>query len=198
MRKLLVLVLVVFQVLELAAQVQWDYRSGFVVLANKDTLYGEIRVFPMNTRVTKIKFIEKGADVRREYTALDLLSFNYWQDLTYESIERPISGLFGTTYTWFFALRRVTGAINLLKLNITSGEERFYIQNTKYGLTELKDPIEMIHNQVFRDNQYWRAIAKYTNDVPAFQSRIAACGFDEESLVDLISEYNAHYGDKKD
>ncbi len=197
MRKLLVLVLVVFQVLELAAQVQLFYRSGSVVLANKDTLYGEIMPVPMNSRVTKIMFREKGVGFGKVYNALDLLSFNYWPDVTYESIERPINGLLGTTYTWFFAHRRVTGSINLLKLNITSGEERFYIQNTKYGLTELKDPIEMIHNQVFRDNQYWRVIAKYTNDVPEFQSRIAVCGFDEESLVALISEYNALVGDKK-
>jgi len=184
------LVLVVFQVLVVDAQVQMDYYIGSIVLANKDTLYGEVGLVPMNSRITKVKFREKGASVGRVYTALDLLSFNYWPNVTFESIERPSIGLLGTTYTWFFAHRRVTGAINLLKLNITSGEERFYIQNTKYGLTELKDPIEMIHNQVFRDNQYWRVIAKYTNDVPEFQSRIAVCGFDEESLVALISEYN--------
>lgn len=197
MKKCIVLVGLLLQVMMVAAQVQLDYRSGYVVLANKDTLYGEIGQLPTNSKIAKVHFREKGARVDKLYSAFDLLSYNFWPDVTYESMELPTYRQKDTIYTWHFALRRLSGAIKLLKLNSTSGEDRFFVQNQKYGLSELKNPIETINNQVFRDNRYMSVLAKYTNDVPDFQSRIAAYGYDEENLVALISEYNVHFGENK-
>jgi hypothetical protein len=195
----LLLVLICLQVIVfvLDAQVQMDYISGSVVLASKDTLYGEIRQFPLNDRVRKVYFREKGTRDEKVYSAYDLLSFHFLPDVTYESFELPNYRQMDTTYTWYFALKRVAGAINLFKLNITSGEVRFFVQNAKYGLSELKYPIETINNQVFRDNRYMAVLGKYTSDVPSFQSRIASYAYDEKNLVALISEYNVRFGENK-
>jgi len=177
-----------------SAQVQLEYGSGYVVLAKNDTLYGQIRKAPYNTYLTKIYFKEKNSTTDKIYTPYELNCFHYDPDVTMESVEVRSVNEKDTTYKWRFALRRLSGPVELLLLYSRNGEARYFVQNKAFGLSELTNPIETIHDQIFRNNKYLTILAKYTNEVPGFQDRIRNSTFDEESLVALISDYNRNFG----
>jgi hypothetical protein len=194
MKKGVLLVGMVLLLQWVTGQVQIDYQAGYVVLLNNDTVYGELKKLPYPSLISSVQFKEKGTSHDTTYTADAIKSFHFDPNTTFEAIQIKSINKKDTSDRSYFALRKLTGVVNFFILYLPNSDERYFVSNTDYGLCELKQPLETISDQVFSNKRYLSTLTKYLQDVPALQSKIQNCSFYEGSMLNLISEYNGHFG----
>lgn len=193
MKKNIVLIGLLLQFLMVVAQVQIDNKPGFIVLANNDTVYGELKQLPYPSLISKVVFKAKDALVDTTYTTEAIKSFHFEPNVTFEAIEIRSIRQKDTTDRKYFALRKLSGTVDFFILYMPDSEERYFVRSTDYGLTELKQPIETVYNKVYSNKRYLSVLTKYLGGVPEFQSKVLNCSYYEGSFVKLISAYNDYF-----
>lgn len=177
----------------LVAQERMDFQEGYVVLANNDTVYGALKKLPYPNLNSTVSFKERNSTIEKAYTTEEIKSFHFEPDLTFEAIRIRLISRKDTTDRMFFALRKLTGRVDLFVLYLPNEKERYYVRDNEFGLAELKQPVETIHDKVYSNKRYLSTLAKYLSGVPDFQSKILTCNYYENAFVRLISEYNRHF-----
>lgn len=178
----------------LVAQERMDFQEGYVVLANNDTVYGALKKHPYPNLNSTVSFKERNSAIEKAYTTEEIKSFHFEPDLTFEAIRIRLIYRKDTTERMYFALRKLTGRVDLFVLYLPIEKERYFVRNTEFGLAELKQPIETIQDKVYSNRRYLTTLAKYLKDVPDLQSKIQTCNYYENAFVRLISEYNGNFG----
>jgi len=194
MKRILLLAGFLLLVLTITSQVKIDYKPGYVVLINNDTVYGTLKTVPFPSLYTKVQFKGNKDVVDKTYSTDKVKSFHFEPGTTFEALVIRSMNQKDSTELTCFALRKLTGTVDLFIVYQPNGEERFFVRNSDYGLSELKQPIETIQNQVFANKQYLSVLTKYLGNVPEFKVKVMQCSYYEGSFEKLISQYNAHFG----
>ncbi len=172
---------------------QKDFRSGYVILLNGDTLSGEIDYRGDLLMDSICRFRNTGNNVENEYLPGDIRAYRFAGDKYFVSRKirdnKPV-----------FLEFLIHGDLDVFYNRDESGDH-FYIEKEGMELVELPyvEKIVYVNEKPFKyqSKEHIHILEHYLDDVPGFTERIESMKkLNEESLVRLASEYNAISGDK--
>jgi hypothetical protein len=194
MKRLFILTGILFQFLIIKGQVNIDFSKGFIIKNNRDTIFGELKQEPYSEMSSKVPFIAASGSSIINFTPNDLFGFYLQPNTYFESIKINLAKEKDTITSNYFALKIISGAIDFLIVYLPDGGEKYFVRSKVLGITELQQLTEIRGNQKFIDNKYILTLAKYMYNNLKFQTRIRNCSFHQNSIINLISDYNSALG----
>lgn len=187
------------------SQTNFQARKGYIITNTNDTIQGEIIYNPCSYSKDKLIFTNSNNDEAKEYLPEHLIGFKIEPDLNYKVISVKENELKVSVESKHFVLRAVEGEIEFLVLYLDNGEERFFIRNDEFGLTELLQ-IVVIENGVKRTTEKYKSeLGKYFYKYPEFQKKLRKINLSYHPISRIIYEHNQkfnkptfHVAEKKD
>ena len=187
MKKILILICIVF-IQKVYAQS--DYREGFVILKNGDTISGFINYRITDSQFKKIEFKKTLESKKTEYTPLLIKAYGYKKNELFNSKKIKDSNYDDT----FFLETLVSGKITLFRLY-----DDFYIEkdNILTWLDNKKRTLYRNGKDYIFDPKRYKGILQYLlSDCFKIKKEIKNTKYLESNLVLLISGYNSCNGTK--
>jgi hypothetical protein len=167
---------------------QSDYRPGFIITNNNDTVYGLIDYSGETVNFKSCKFKYKDADIPVKYLPFDIISYRFLDDKFYISKEIYLNGEKEKRFLEFL----LHGIVDLYYYQDVNGEF-FYIQKED-TLIELKNTkVKTYINGVeyYKKDKKYIGILKYLFiDAPEIQNKIDNLSLDRKSLIKITEDYN--------
>ena len=188
MKKLLI---IIYAALSLNTNIlaQSDYRPGFVILNNNDTIDGLIDFNGdyKNENLCRFKF--KAEDRFTEYKPFEIVGYRFLDDKFYISKEININGKKENKFLEFL----VHGIVDLYSYREINGVH-FFIQKESEGLIELKKTEYKTFvdgNEFIRKDLKYIGLLKYLfADAPEIQNEIELVNVDRKSLTYIAVAYH--------
>ncbi|GAB6011381.1 hypothetical protein [Viscerimonas tarda] len=187
MKKILI-TLLLFSSLILA-NAQSNYKAGYVITNNNDTLKGliDFRSDEANAKICKFKTSETAEEQRLQPG--EIKAFRFIDEGKYyvsraASIQDKAENLF-IEYL-------VQGKVNMYYYKQGSENEYYFLEKedgTLHPFTKKAD--EIVQNKKVTDNKYKGVLLYLLQDCPPINNKIEKTGFDRESMVELAKEYHA-------
>lgn len=166
---------------------QTDFRAGYVVNENNDTLLGEIdyRGDLLMGEICRFRVNDKGKEI--EYSPNDIVAYRFNESKYFVSKE------FNGKKKFLEFL--IKGQINIYYLRDDSGDHYFLEkEGTKIIEIPYEEEIRYKDNDVryfYKSTKHIGLLNYYMQDAPDFQSRIANMGKPERgSLIKLAEDYH--------
>ena len=166
---------------------QTDFRPGYVIKLNKDTVRGEIyyRGDELMSEVCSFKINNKEKEIK--YSPNDLVEYRFNKDKYF--ISKQVNG------KRVFLEFLIKGRINIYYFRDDKGDDHYFIEKQGREMTELPYEEGIRYRN---DTPYFYTSTKhigilnfYLKDVPEFQPRIAQMvKFDHKILVKLAEDYH--------
>jgi len=163
---------------------QTDFRPGYIVTLNNDTIVGSLDYRGDKTMGEVCRF--KTADYEKTYTPTDILEYRFTGSKYFVSKE-----LNGKKVFLEFLIQ---GQINIYYLRDVVGNH-YYLEKNSSGIVEIpyEEGIEDVNNtSYFYETKTHLGILNYfMQDAPGFQKEIAKMGKPEHnSLIKLAEDYH--------
>ena len=165
---------------------QSDFREGFVINQNQDTIFGQIKYKEANSNYHYCQF--KGLDSQDiiSYKAGEILGYGFKNDKYFES--KKIEAVDQTSETVLLEVL-IRGMVTLYKY-----DKVFYIEKGSYGLLKLsnKTTTETAGGAVTEteSRNYIGILSVLLSDCTEISSGITRTSYGEKSFTDLIEKYN--------
>lgn len=168
---------------------QTDFRPGYVIKTNGDTLIGEIDYRGDLLMGEICRFKNKDIDKEIKYYPGDIAGYRFNESKYY--ISKEVSG------KKVFLEFLIKGKVNIYYIRDDKGEH-YFIEKEGIGLTEIpyEERIMYIDNEpnkqyLVQSTKHIGILNVYMQDAPEFQSRIKNIGIPEhESLIRLAEDYH--------
>ena len=165
---------------------QTDFRAGYIVKENNDTLIGEIdyRGDLKMGETCKFRVNDKGKEIK--YSPNDIVEYRFNESKYF--VSKELNGK--KTFLEFL----IKGQINIYYLRNDSGDH-YFLEKDGANIIEIpyeegiryKDDIPYF----YKTTKHIGILNYYMQDAPGFQSRIAKIGKPEhESLIKLAEDYH--------
>lgn len=167
---------------------QTDFRPGFVIKQNGDTLKGEID-YRGDILMGKICTFKTNGNESRAYYPTDIIGYRFTDSKYY--VSKNIDG------NQMFLEFLIDGKVKIYFLRDGNGDH-YYIDKEGIGLNEIPYDEEIKYIEGRAESNYYLSksiyhiglLNIYLQDAPNFQSRIAAVEKpDRESLIKLTKDY---------
>jgi hypothetical protein len=188
MRKIFITLSMVFA-LNAYVFAQSDYRPGFVIKPNNDTVYGFIgfKGDISHSRSCSFKPNKEGQAV--EYGPEEIASYRFRDDKFYVSKEITINGVKEIKFLEFL----LNGAVQLYCYR-SAYDVYFYIQKEGGDLMELRetDFVSEVDGKTYftEDKKYIGKLKYIFAETPELQQKIEQVTIDRKSLIDISTEYH--------
>lgn len=190
-------ILVLAVLVSLGAMGQDNFKKGYVITLENDTLFGKINDAGgyKNSRLCTFKPYKKRKV--SEYLPGEIKGYRMLDDKYY--VSKPIDTKEGTKYKFIEVI--IEGPVNLYH-DRKSSEKAFYIQKKDepllplvYEVGQLRykpednakviySPTYTVHNRIYQDNLY-----NLFSDSKKIQARVESTDYDVKSLSDLTKAY---------
>lgn len=167
---------------------QSDYREGFIILKNKDTLKGYINYKITKSKFKKIEFKKTLESKKTEYTPLRIDGYGYKKNEFFKSVKINQSKYNDT----FFIETLVSGNVSLYKLY----DDFFIEKDTIFKWLDNEKKIIYRNGTKYNSNtKRYLGILKYLfKDCKSVKNQVIKTPYKENDLVILISNYNSCKG----
>jgi hypothetical protein len=176
-----------FSVFELFSQ--GDYRPGFIVSLEKDTIPGFILYKENDSRFSICSFRKEPDAESTAYTPLKIIGYGFQNDSYYVSREITIN----FEKHIFFAEILVSGRSTLLKVT-----KDFYLEDSENSIYELAKVITEVTNdkgRFLKTNDVYKGILNWKfADCPEVARKTPFLKFEEAALTRIFEQYNACSG----
>jgi hypothetical protein len=167
-------------------QAQIDFRPGYIIQNNGDTVYGEIDFRSELLRGQSCYFRDPVKFMARDYSPNNLLGYRFIDGKYY--ISREING------KKVFLEFLIQGKISIYYLRDTSGEH-YYLEKEGYEFTELpyEDKIlyKDVSNNMYKSYSHIALLNLYMQDAPAMKEKINGLGKPtHKNLIRLAKNYH--------
>jgi hypothetical protein len=165
---------------------QTDFRPGYVIKANDDTLVGQIDC-RSDISMGEICRFKTNNNQIKEYTPDSIKGYRL-NDSKY-FVSKMVNG------KKVFLEFLIKGKINIFYIN-ENEEENYYIEKEGIGISKIPYEEEIRYRKddspyYYISKQYARILNYYMQDVPEFQSRIVHMGKPgHQSLIKLAEDYH--------
>ena len=170
---------------------QKDFRAGFAVLSNGDTLHGFVNYGSPKRNISLCQFRPDKNSSVVEYKPDQLLAYGFTGDKFYES--RNYSSSEGVKKVFMEIV--VKGKLSILKYGV-----QFYVQKAPGDLVELKtEQKEKKVNgviEVITVNSFVGVLNSITQDCPAVHDVVSKTRLSTKSLSEFAVQYNSCVGSK--
>lgn len=163
---------------------QTDFRPGYIISTNGDTLFGQIdyRGDLLMSRLCKFK----DGDTIKEYSPNDIKAFRFIESKYYVSKE--------INATIFFLEYLIKGKVNIYYMRDNEGDH-YYLDKEDVSLIEIpyEEGIKYVDDKpvYFETKKHIGLLNYYMQDAPEFQSRIQTIKKpDHQNLIKLAEEYH--------
>ena len=185
--KLKKLVLLGFIFINGLINAQTDFRPGFIIRAEGDTIFGEIdyRGDLLMGEVCRFRLSERSYAV--EFSPNDIIAYRFTDSKFY--ISKKVNG------SKVFLEFLINGQVNIYYLREEKGDH-YFLEKEGEKLTELPYEEGVRYKKdgtsyIYKSKQHIGILNIYMQDAPDFQSRIAGIGKPEhESLIKLAKDYH--------
>jgi hypothetical protein len=164
---------------------QTDFKPGYIIKTNGDTLYGDIdyRGDLLMSRLCKFRDKEK---IIKDYSPKDIVEFRFTDSKYYVSRE-----VYGNSV---FLEYLIKGKVNVYYMRDENGDH-YYLDKEDVRLTEIpyEEGIKYVDNKqvFFETTKHIGLLRVYMQDAPEFQSRINSVKKpDHQSLIKLAEDYH--------
>ena len=173
-----------------AIHAQTDFRPGFIIKHNGDTLKGEID-YRGDILMGKICTFKTSGNESREYYPADIIGYRFTDSKYY--VSKNIDG------NHVFLEFLIDGKVKIYYHRDPEGD-RYYIDKEGIGLNEIPYEEKIKYTEERAQSNYYLSksiyhiglLNIYMQDAPNFQSRIAAVEKpDRASLIKLTKDYQA-------
>jgi len=186
--KIIGLLILGFLMITGSIQAQSDFRPGFIIKQNGDTLIGKIdyRGDILMGKVCTFKTDDIGSV---EYSPTDIIGFRFYDSKYY--VSKEVSG------NYMFLEFLINGQVKIY-YNRDQNGDHYYIEKEGIGINELPYNEKIEYSGEFNKPNYYLSksiyhigiLNIYMQDAPKFQSRIASIGKpDRENLIKLTKDY---------
>ncbi|WP_209400074.1 hypothetical protein [Pseudozobellia sp. WGM2] len=175
--------------LSLSAYSQSDFRKGYIVKVNQDTISGFVD-YRSNTSNSKKCIFKKSLDTKsKTYTPSNLISFQFENGKNYKSEEVSIKGLSEK----LFLEHLFDGNTNIF-ISSQNGKEHFYITDEKGKFHELKnDEKEVLRNgktYVFDSHEYRTTLTLVFYKSKNILNELSTLAFNRKALIKIAKNYH--------
>jgi hypothetical protein len=165
---------------------QTDFRSGFIIKANSDTLFGEIDYRGDLLMAEKCRFRKDNKGIEINYSPGDVVAFRFNESKYF--ISKEVNG------KKVFLEFLIKGLINVYYLRDTNGDH-YFLEKEGMGITEIPYEEEIRYyndtTYLYKSTKYIGILKLYMQDAPEFQSRINTMGKPEhDNLIKLAEDYH--------
>jgi hypothetical protein len=171
---------------------QSDYRPGYIITLDSDTLSGYLRYFSGSSRFDRCLFRTTPDGEGTPYTPSQLIGYRFKDDSYYAS--RSIKSE-GEVPKFYFAEVLVSGKKTLLKIY-----EKFYLEDSKHDIYVLKSTVTEIKNEkgrFIRAKKEFMGILKWQFfDCPSASEEIKNLTLIEKDLTSIFELYNSCFNSK--
>ncbi len=166
---------------------QADFRPGYIISANNDTVYGKIDFRGASYQATVCRFIAEGETTSQDFYPMEIIGYRLVEGKYY--VSRAPDGK--PVFLEFL----VEGKLNVLYMRDITGE-RYFLEKEGPGLTELtyREYIEMVDGVEYKrsSTKHYGILSEYTADAPGFRSRVQRISEPgHRNLTSLARDY--HY-----
>ena len=163
---------------------QIDFRSGYIIMLNNDTVVGSLDYRGDKTMGEVCRF--KTAEFEKAYSPNDILEYRFTGSKYF--ISKALNGK--NVFMEFL----IQGKINIYYLRDTSGDH-YYLEKDNSGIVEIpyEEGIKEINytRYFYEKKKYIGVLNYYMQDAPQFQKEIANMGKPEhKSLIKLAEDYH--------
>lgn len=169
---------------------QTDFRPGYVVLSNGDTLQGVLDYRSNKRNAQACLFKDNANQQETTYGPSDLKGFGYLNDKKFESRLIPLS-----------SLDTILGYAEVVlqgKASLYQYIEEFYISKDagEWYKLEVREVERRRDGQTFvtRENRYRNILAAWMPDCAAVKGKINSVALNRGALVRLLETYNSCVG----
>jgi hypothetical protein len=165
---------------------QIDYRPGYIIQNNGDTVYGEIDFRSALLSGQSCYFRDPEKSMARYYFPNDLLGYRYIDGKYY--ISREING------KKVFLEFLIKGKISIYYIRDTSGDH-YFLEKEGYEFAELpyEDKIlyKDVSNNMYKSYSHIALLNLYMQDAPAMKEKISGLGKPtHKNLIRLAKNYH--------
>jgi len=165
---------------------QTNFKPGYVIKSNGDTLIGKIDYRGDVTMGKKCRFIPKDSDNELIFTPDDIDSYRFYDSKYY--VSRVVNeGKYFLEYL-------IKGEMNIYYLKDAAGSH-YYLEKDTSGIIEIPyEEVSQYRNYrqyVYKSTKHIGMFNYYMQDAPSLQGKIAKLGKPEHgNLINLAKEYN--------
>jgi len=164
---------------------QTDFRPGYVINKNGDTIFGQIDYRGDLLMSSKCKFKDADNEIK-EYFPNDIAAFRFIDSKYY--VSKEING------KNFFLEYLIKGKVNMYYIRDDKGDH-YYLDRDDMELAELpyEEGVKDVDNKkvYYKTKQHIGILNYYMKDAPGFQSRIQRLETPEhQSLIRLAEDYH--------
>jgi hypothetical protein len=168
---------------------QADFRSGYIITHQNDTIRGLIDYGIATKNVNKCDFKARGSSVVKEYFPADIKGFRFTDSKFFVSKEVVVNGEKVRLFLEFL----IDGTADLYSFN-NGVNPRFFIQKSDGEITELMIKKERVKGEesslVHEKYDYMSTLKSVMADCPRFFSAIDKTALETQSLIMLVKRYN--------
>jgi len=165
---------------------QTDFRAGYLIKLNNDTLIGEIdyRGDLLMGKVCRFRAIDTRTEIN--YSPNDIIAYRFNEGKYY--VSKEFNG------NKVFVRFLIKGKINIYYLRDDTGGH-YFLEKEDKGIIEIPYEEEIRYKDdvryFYRSSKHIGILIYYMQDAPGFQTRIANMGKPEqENLIKLAQDYN--------
>jgi hypothetical protein len=165
---------------------QTDFRSGYVIIENNDTLFGEIdyRGDLLMSEVCRFRINDKANETK--YSPDDIVAYRFKESKYF--ISKDLKG------KKIFLEFLIKGKVNIYYLRDSQGDH-YYLEKENMRLTEIPYEERIVYKDntpyFYKSTRYIGLLKCFMDDAPMFQSRIDNMGKPEhENLIKLAEDYH--------
>ncbi len=164
---------------------QTDFRPGYIINLNGDTIYGKINYQGNLLMGTLCKFRDK-ENIELKYLPNEITAFRFIDSKYY--VSRVINE------TPVFLEYLIKGKVNIYYMRDNNGDH-YYLDKEGFQLAEItyKEGFKTINDNtiLYRSKEHIELLNTYMQDAPEFQSRIQSIKKPEhKSLIKLAADYH--------
>jgi hypothetical protein len=156
---------------------QTDFRPGFIITKDNDTVFGKPDFRSISGGVKSITFVSETGS--KEYFPDQIKGYGFINNKYFSSGIIPE----------FFVEIVIRG-----KLNLYRHDKTFYVQKDTGRVVKMESivvPITTQYGTKYRTDERWRGVLKFlTSDNPEVSKKTSTLNLSERSLVRFVTDYN--------
>jgi hypothetical protein len=168
---------------------QSDFRSGYIVTNNNDTLYGLIDYKGSSANKHECLFKENKKAKQQKYTPDEIAAYRFTDSKYY--VSRLINT--GEKEEPVFLEYLINGIVNIYSYRDLNGEH-YFIEKDKGKIVNLKEESKEVIvglTSYLKETKEYRGVLKYLlKDSPTISSEIDQTNLNHKSLIKLASDYH--------
>jgi len=173
---------------------QADFRDGFIVKQNADTVYGllDYKGDLMSGQICKFK--NNKLSKAEEFTPNDILGYGFVDGKNYVAKTLDFGEDINVLKQKYFIEYLVKGTVNLYYFR-NSEKDHYYLESDKYEIKELRTIERIKKDELGRETivpykEYLGVLKVYLTDCEAIKPRLENFSIGFDNLIILISDYN--------